>query len=78
MIDREEALRDLELIKQGKTNKYIGEIKTDTDKIIEAIKVLVKIIVNIRTNQLLTEKEKEYIQERKREELRQKSEQNKK
>lgn len=55
MITVEAALSDLEAIDKGE-GKYAG--KTDTQKVIEVAKVLVKFLSTIRSNQLLTEEEK--------------------
>lgn len=54
MITAEDVLKDLDEIKTG-TGRYEGKVATETDKLIEAVKVLVKVLITMRSNQMLPE-----------------------
>jgi len=58
MITVEAAVSDLEQIEKDVS-------LTDTQKLIKAIKVLVKFLSTMRSNQLLTEEDKKVIKSRK-------------
>ena len=59
MITIEAVISDLDAISKG-TGIY-ANLKTDTEKIIEAIKVVMKFLSTMRSNQLLPEDEKKRI-----------------
>jgi len=61
VITDSDIYSDLQEIKKG-TGRY-KDVKTVEDKVFEVCRLFAKILVSIRTNQLLTEDEKKLIQE---------------
>lgn len=68
MIGLEGALRDVDDILKGSYNdreaKKVVELKSDLEKIGAIVKVLLKFLSTMRTNQLLTETEKTEIRKK--------------
>ena len=63
MISIEAVTSDLDAINNG-TGAY-ADLKTDSQKLIAIVKVIMKFLSTMRSNQLLTEEEKKKLREEK-------------